>query len=358
MEASEERRHLLALASLFSNRPRQLRQLKAMYGSAVEAWKHINEPDMAAALRRADEEEAFIEKHSISVWVEEDTEYPKHLKECPDGPLLLFGKGNVRANTGRMVSVVGTRSCTERGRDLTRQFVLDLAQRCPGVTIVSGLAYGIDVAAHRAALEAGLPTIIVAGHGLDRIYPALHRNIAVAALKEGGILTEYMSRTEPERYNFVARDRIIAGMSDAVVVVESKERGGALITAGMANDYNRSLFAFPGRVQDDTSRGCNQLIRDQKAALIESADDFLRMMMWDTLNPAAVQTEIPLSTDDLTDDERTVFSKLHEQEEGMQINYVVQETRMPYPQVSSTLMMLEMKGLVRSFPGGIYRTIR
>ena len=358
MEASEERRYLLALAYLFTNRPRQLRRLKVMYGSAVEAWKHIQEPEMSAALRRADDEEAFIEKHSISVWSDEDAEYPKHLKECPDGPLLLFGKGNVHANAGKMVSVVGTRSCTERGRDLTRRFVLDLAQRCPGVTIVSGLAYGIDVAAHKAALEAGLPTIIVAGHGLDRIYPALHRNIAVAALKDGGILTEYMTRTEPERYNFVARDRIIAGMSDAVVVVESKERGGSLITASMANDYDRPLFAFPGRVDDETSRGCNRLIRDQKAALIESADDFLRMMIWDTLNQTAVQTEMPLSMEDLTNNERIVIDKLQEQEDGMQINYIVQETRMPYPQVSSTLMMLEMKGLVRSLPGGIYRAVR
>lgn len=358
METSEERRCLLALACLYSNRPRQLRQLKTMYGTAVEAWKHINETCMSAALQRADEEEAFIARHAVSVWTEDDAEYPGNLKECPDAPLLLFGKGNVRANAGRTVSIVGTRSCTDRGRDLTRQFVLDLAQRCPGLTVVSGLAYGIDVAAHKAALEAGLPTIIVAGHGLDRIYPALHRNIAVAALKEGGILTEYMTGTEPERYNFVARDRIIAGMADAVVVVESKERGGSLITAGMANDYNRALFAFPGRVQDECSRGCNRLIRDQRAALIENADDFLRLMMWDTGNPAAVQTAIPLPEEDLTDTERTVLDKLHEQEDGMQINYIVQETRLAYPQVSSTLMMLEMKGLVRSLPGGIYRAVR
>ena len=358
MEPTEERRYLLALACLYSNRPRQLRQLKTMYGSAVEAWKHIHETDMNAALRRADEEEEFISKHAISVWTEDDSDYPQRLKECPDAPLLLFGKGNMRTNEGKMVSVVGTRSCTDRGRDLTRQFVLDLAQRCPDVTIVSGLAYGIDVAAHKAALESGVPTLIVAGHGLDRIYPAMHRNIAVAALKNGGILTEYMSRTEPEKYNFVARDRIIAGMSDAVVVVESKERGGALITAGMANDYNRSLFAFPGRVQDETSRGCNQLIRDQKAALIEDADDFLRLMLWDTKAPAAVQTQIPLQIEELTENEQIIFDKLHEQEDGMQINYIVQETRLSYPQVSSTLMMLEMKNLVRGLPGGIYRAIK
>ena len=358
MESSEERRYLLALAYLYSNRPRQLRRLKEMYGTALEAWKHISEQGINAALQRVDEEEEFIAKHAISVWTEEDEDYPKHLKECPDAPLLLYGKGNVRANVGKMVSIVGTRTCTDRGRDLTRQFVLELAQKVPNLTIVSGLAYGIDVEAHKAALEAGIPTIIIAGHGLDRIYPALHRNIAVAALKEGGILTEYMSRTEPEKYNFVARDRIIAGMSDAVVVVESKEKGGSLITAGMANDYNRALFAFPGRVQDETSRGCNQLIRDQKAALIESADDFLRLMLWDTLMPTAVQTAIPLPIDNLSENEQIVFDKLHEQEDGMQINYVVQETRLSYPQVSSTLMMLEMKGIVRSLPGGIYRAVK
>ena len=358
MEQTEERRYLLALACLYSNRPRQLRQLKTMYGSAVEAWKHIHETDMNVALRKADEEEEFIAKHTISVWTEDDSDYPQRLKECPDAPLLLFGKGNMRTNEGKMVSVVGTRTCTDRGRDLTRQFVLDLAQRCPDVTIVSGLAYGIDVAAHKAALEAGVPTFIVAGHGLDRIYPAMHRNIAVAALKNGGILTEYMSRTEPEKYNFVARDRIIAGMSDAVVVVESKERGGALITAGMANDYNRSLFAFPGRVQDETSRGCNQLIRDQKAALIESADDLLRLMLWDAKASAAVQTQISLQIEELTENEQIVFDKLHEQEDGMQINYIVQETRLAYPNVSSALMMLEMKNLVRGLPGGIYRVLK
>ena len=212
MESSEERRYLLALACLYINRPRQLRRLKEMYGTALEAWKHISEQGMNTALHRADEEEEFIAKHAISVWTEEDEDYPKHLKECPDAPLLLYGKGNVRANVGKMVSIVGTRTCTDRGRDLTRQFVLELAQKVPNLTIVSGLAYGIDVEAHKAALEAGIPTIIIAGHGLDRIYPALHRNIAVAALKDGGILTEYMSRTEPEKYNFVARDRIIGGM--------------------------------------------------------------------------------------------------------------------------------------------------
>ncbi|MCR4665489.1 MAG: DNA-processing protein DprA [Paludibacteraceae bacterium] len=356
MENSQERRYVLALAHLFSNRPRHLRQLKEMYGTAVETWKHINEQDMSAALRRADEEEEFIARHNISVWTEDDADYPQRLKECPDAPLLLFGKGNIRANKGKWVSVVGTRTCTDRGREITRQFVLELAQRCPDLTIVSGLAYGIDIAAHKAALEAGIPTVIIAGHGLDRIYPAVHRNIAVASLKEGGILTEYMSRTDPERYNFVARDRIIAGISEAVVIVESKEKGGSLITAGMANDYNRSLFAFPGRAQDETSRGCNRLIRDQKAALIEGADDFLRLMMWDTLNPPAVQAEIPMRIE-LTGNEQIVLAKLREQEDGMQINYVVQETRLPYPDVSSALMMLEMKNLAKSLPGGIYRAL-
>lgn len=358
MDSSQEKHYLLALAWLYRNRPRQLRQFKSAYGTYTEIWKHITEPEMNAALHHAEEEQIFIDKHKIAVWTEEDADYPAHLRECPDAPLLLFSKGNVQANKGKMISIVGTRSCTDRGRDITRQFVMDLAQRLPNVTIVSGLAYGIDIAAHRAALEANIPTIIVAGHGLDRIYPALHRNVAVAALHNGGIITEYMSQTEPERYNFVARDRIIAGMADAVVVVESKARGGALITAQMACDYNRNLFAFPGRVQDEMSRGCNQLIRDQKAALIENADDFLRMLLWETTSPPVdTQTQMNELLTTISDDELCILTKIRQQEDGMQINYIVQEVNMPYSKVSSTLMMLEMKNLVKSLPGGIYRAI-
>ena len=201
---------------------------------------------MGEALSRAEKELAFVEKHRISTYWCQDEGYPFRLRQCPDRPLLLFGKGNMRVNEGKMVSVVGTRNATDRGKELTRQLVLDLAKRVPNLTVISGLAYGIDVAAHRAAIEAGIPTIAVPGHGLDRIYPALHRNVAVAMLEHGGLLTEYVSGTRPDPWHFVARDRIIAGLADAVVVVESKAKGGALITAQMALDYDRDVFACPG----------------------------------------------------------------------------------------------------------------
>ena len=359
MDSSQERDILLALSWLYRNRIRQSRELLRAYGTATEAWKHINEQGMNDALKRAEEENAFIDRHHINVWTLEDESYPERLRNCPDAPIVVFSKGEVHPNRGKMVSIVGTRSCTERGKEQTRKFVLELAELLPDVTIVSGLAYGIDIAAHKAALEAEIPTIIVAGHGLDRIYPALHRNVAVAALRQGGILTEYMSQTEPERYNFVARDRIIAGLADAVVVVESAPKGGALITAQMALDYSRALFAFPGRVQDETSRGCNQLIREQKAGLIENARDFVQAMMWEPADRILnVQTEMVGLTEPLTEQEERLLNTLRQQEDGIHINSLVVETQMPYSEVSSTLMMMELKGMVKGYPGGIYRALK
>ena len=359
MEKSHERDHLLALTWLYRNRIRTVKNLLQAYGTAVEVWKHIHEIGMNDAIERVKAENDFIDKHAISVWSMDDADYPQQLRQCPDAPVVLFGKGNIRANKGKIVSIVGTRSCTERGKDLTRKFVTELASLVPDVTIVSGLAYGIDIAAHRAALEVGLPTFIVAGHGLDRIYPALHRNVAVAALREGGILTEYMSGTEPERYNFVARDRIIAGLADAVVVVESKQHGGALITAQMACDYSRALFAFPGRPKDEAAQGCNYLIKTQKAALIESAQDLVEAMMWgDNNRPQPVQTEMVQLSEPLTDNETRLLDTLREQEDGIQINSLVVETEMPYAEISSLLMMMELKGLVKGLPGGFYRAIK
>jgi len=359
MEASEERTYLLALTYLFRNRLRREHELLNHYGSAVEVWKNIQEEKQKEALEKAKEEEAFIHKHGISVHTMYDATYPYRLKECPDAPILLYGKGKIDANRGKMVSIVGTRSCTERGKELTHKLVQDLAHKLPNITIVSGLAYGIDVEAHKAALEMGIPTLIITGHGMDRIYPAYHRNIAVAALQNGGILTEYMSGTTPERQNFVARDRIIAGMADAVVVVESKEKGGSLITAHMACDYARSLFAFPGRVQDDTSRGCNRLIRDQKAALIESADDLIEAMMWqDDTRQHAVQTELIELDLQLSEQEQKIVHLLRSAEDGVHVNSIVMELGMEYAGIVSTLTMLEMKRIVKGLPGGIYKSLK
>ena len=351
---------MMAFSWLFRNRLRKAHSLLEQYGTATEVWNHLDEDGMQQALRRADEEAAFAERHRIEVLTLRDDTYPFRLRQCPDAPLLLYSKGCPRPNEGRMVSVVGTRECTELGKELTRRLVLDLAAMLPDVTIISGLAYGIDVEAHKAALEAGIPTLIITGHGLDRIYPAYHRNIAVRALDNGGILTEYMSGTDPDRQNFIARDRIIAGLADAVVVVESKEKGGALITARMALDYDRSLFAFPGRVQDVTSQGCNLLIRDQKAGLIQGAEDLIAAMMWktETDRRPPVQTEMTELFEPLSEQEERLLHAIRSQEDGIHVNFLQAECGLPYPDTVSTLTLMEMKGLVKALPGGIYRALR
>lgn len=343
----------LALVALYQYRLRQAHALLNQYGSAEAAWEHAEDEKKAAAWERAEQELAFIEKHGIQIWFCTDANYPSRLRECPDRPLMLFGKGNIRHSEGKFVSVVGTRRATERGKELTRRLVLDLAQLCPDVTIVSGLAYGIDVAAHRAALEADLPTLIIPAHGLDRIYPAMHRQVAVDALGNGGILTEYMSGTEAEKMHFVARNRIVAGLADAVVVVESRNHGGSLITAGMASDYNRDLFAFPGRPGDEEYRGCNDLIRLQRATLIDSAADLVHAMGWTPAESTMKANDPSL----FTEDESPILAILRSAEEGVHINSLVMETGLDYSEVSAELVMMEMDGKVKALPGGMYRIL-
>lgn len=348
----EERLYQIAVSILFRNRLRKALQLLEHYGSAYAVWQHTDEADMPAVLQRAERELEFIDHHQIQMLWCGDAAYPFRLRECPDRPIVLYSKGDIRFEDTRVVSVVGTRVATDRGKEQTRQLVLELAKQIPNIVIVSGLAYGIDVAAHRAAIEAGVSTVIVPAHGLDRIYPSLHRPVAVQALENGGILTEYPTGTNPDAFNFVARNRIIAGLSDAVVVVESKRKGGSLITAQMACDYNRELFAFPGRPSDENSIGCNLLIRTQKAQLIQSADDLIYSMQWETrrTKKQSVQSEITDLFGTLSSTQRIIIDKLHEQEDGIHINMVVLETHIPYPQASADLML--------PLPGGIYRALK
>ena len=350
----------IALSILFRNRLRKSLALLGHCGSAEEAWKHIDEAGMADALERARKELAWIEEHNIRVWTLADDDYPYRLRQCPDRPLVLYSKGNVQPSDGHIVSIVGTRRPSERGKELTETLVRELAERLEQVTIVSGGAYGIDITAHRAAIKYGVPTIIIPAHGLDRIYPAVHRPDAVAALTNGGLLTEYISGTEPLAGNFVQRNRIVAGLADAVVVVESKTRGGSLITAGMASDYDRELFAFPGRPQDVLSGGCNGLIQSCKAHLITCADDLIETMDWATKSAAKqpVQTSMTAMLSDLTPAQSQIVSKLQEEQDGIHVNLIVMETGLNYSDVSSELTMLELQGLVRSLPGGIYRLVR
>ena len=351
----EEWLNRIALTWANKTRLRGIRQTLDQYGSATEVIRM--RPDLVTheAMLFASKELEFIEKHQIKTYFYKDENYPYRLTHCVDAPLILYAKGNVDVNPKHVVSVVGTRMPSERGKDWCRRFILDLAAKVPEVTIVSGLAYGIDVIAHKAAMESGISTIIIPAHGLDRIYPSVHRSVAIQALNKGGILTEYTRETEPERFNFVARNRIVAGMADAVVVVESKKKGGSLITADMAVDYGRDVFAVPGRVDDICSAGCNDLIKRNKAQLIDYADDLIAAMQWQEQSTEAIQTCLVEMMYDLTDNQQRLLQLLRETEDGLHINQLVMETQLAYSIVSSELVMMELQDVVKSMPGGMWR---
>jgi DNA processing protein len=307
-------------------------------------------------LARAEEEIEFILKNKIKTFYFTDRDYPYRLKECPDSPVMLYSKGNCDLNNSKFVGVVGTRNATETGKENCKKLITDLAATQPNSVIVSGLAYGVDICAHKASLDAGLPTIGVIGHGLDRIYPATHRPIAVKMLEQGALLTEYLSQTNPDKQNFVQRNRIIAGMCDAIIIVESANRGGALITAELANDYNRDVFAFPGRVTDVWSEGCNSLIKNNKASLIESVDDILRFMNWEKQESgSAVQTSLFL---DLSDEELEIVGIIKKHIDGIQLNEIAIQLEKPISKISSLLLELEFKGLLKCLPGNLYRIVK
>lgn len=302
-------------------------------------------------LERAEAEIPFIEKHRISALFYQDDDYPSRLKQCEDAPLILFSKGKIDFGSELVVAIVGTRNATESGRQFCDDLVAGMA-RHGGYCVVSGLAYGIDVAAHKACLKYGVPTIGVLGHGLDQIYPSLHRPVAEKMLGNGGLVTDFLSRTEIERQNFLRRNRIIAGLADAVVIVESAEKGGALVTADIAGSYNRDVFAVPGRISDIHSRGCNELIKHNKASLIENLDDLEYFMSWQAQidNRPAVQPRLFL---ELTPEEQRIVDILGVN--SLSIDDICQLVAMPAGQVSSLLLGLEFKGALVSLPGKMYK---
>lgn len=315
--------------------------------------------DCPSAHERAQQELEFINRHHITCIGYHDDEYPSRLRECDDAPILLFYRGTSSLNARRVISIVGTRKCSEYGRDLCNSFVRDLAAQCPDVLVVSGLAYGIDVCAHRSAITYGLPTIGVLAHGLDRIYPSSHRNIAAQMVSCGGLLTEHASHTEPERQNFLQRNRIVAGISDATIIIESADKGGAMVTANIANSYNRGCYAYPGRVCDTYSSGCHRLIRNNQAALITSASDFVEHILWDVPHRAASEKTVQRTLfPDLNAEESRIVELLENNPDGLPINMLTIETGLPVHRISAILFELELKAVVRPLVGSLYKLNR
>lgn len=303
-------------------------------------------------LQRAEEEIKFIQKYNIQSFFFTDKNYPQRLKHCIDGPILLFFKGNADLNTKRIVGVVGTRNASEYGKETGNKILEELATL--DVLVLSGLAYGIDTIAHKSALKNNLKTVGVLAHGLDRIYPAANKSLAEKMVTHGGLVTDFLSKTNPDRENFPKRNRIIAGMVDALIVVESAIRGGALITANIANSYDRDVFAFPGKITDKYSEGCNFLIKTNKAALIQSAKDISYIMQWEP------KSEKPPKQHKLfaeLDTEEKMIVDIIQKAETCSIDYIVLQSKLSNSKIASILLNLEFKGLLKNLPGKMYKCL-
>ena len=336
------------VALLFTEKKHVLEKISGLSRRIIN---EIHSPDV---LKRAEKEIRFIEKARIEPLFITDPAYPNRLKECVDAPVMLYFRGNADLNVEKVISIVGTRNATAYGKEITDKLVRDIREVFPETLIVSGLAYGIDIAAHRAALKENIATVGILAHGLDRIYPLVHRSAAAEMINAGGLLTDFISETNPDRQNFVKRNRIVAGMSDCTVVVESAQKGGALITANIADSYNRDIFAFPGKTYDKYSEGCNSLIKNKKAALITSAEDIFREMNWsDSPEPVRTQAIQRVLFPDLNPEEQKIMEILSKAG-NMQLNLLAIELDLPVSRLSVILFDLEMNGLVRCKPGGMY----
>jgi DNA processing protein len=369
MHRNDELQYAIALGMIPGVGPYLARQLMLHYGSASQVLKQdvrnlkkvkgvgpktahsiaqFFSPDL---FRKAARELEFCEEHQVSILLFSDPEFPPKLSHCPDAPYLLFMKGRLPLTGRRIVSVVGSRMATNYGKKLTESLVEGLAS--DGIVIVSGLALGIDSFAHRAALDQGLATAAVLAHGLGTIYP--HRNTKLAGQileSDGALLTEYGYSAGPERMHFPARNRIVAGLADAVVVIESGGSGGALITAELANSYDREVFAFPGRIGDRLSEGCHRLIRENRAALIRSAEDVLEWMAWDRMPQLTAKPTIAPAG--LTPAEQTIYQYISQAGDRVALESILEDCTQDGQSVRSLLLGLELKGAIRTYPGNTF----
>lgn len=313
----------------------------------------INNLKDKTVFEKAQNELQFIKNNNINVAYFQDKNYPERLKHCIDGPVLLFSAGNINWNTQKIISIVGTRQITPYGMDFCRKFIEDIAPLNP--IIVSGFAYGVDIFAHQLAMDFGLQTIGVLAHGMNQIYPKSHKKYVAKMEQNGGFITEFWSTSNPDKENFVKRNRIVAGISEATVVVESAEKGGSLITAMMANEYNRDVFALPGRYTDKYSQGCNDLIKTQKAQLITSAADLVYILNWEleVSQSKTIQKQLFVSLDN---DEQKIYDYL--QKNGKQLlDIIALECDFPVFKISSILLNMELKGVIRPLPGKLFEAI-
>ena len=367
-----ETRNAIALTRVNYFNLAGLAQLYRKLGSATEVIAHRNNlkdvlPDASPRLleamhnieqhlRVADAEMEHNARNNIKTLCLADNDYPQRLKNCADAPLVLFFKGNTDLNRARVINVVGTRHCTAYGQDVIRKFVTELKKLSPEVLVVSGLAYGVDINAHRQALANDLDTVAVLAHGLDNLYPARHKQTADEMIKHGGLLTEFLTNTNADKLNFVRRNRIVAGMSDACVLVESAAHGGGLITTAIARDYSREVFAFPGAVGAPFSEGCNNLIRDHKAQLITSAADFIQALGWETDFKRVQATRQGIERQlfpELSAEEQTVIEALQSLND-QPISQLSLSANIPISRLTVVLFQLEMKGMLKLLAGGCY----
>lgn len=325
-------------------------ELTAIPGVGPKTAESIRSKD---CLAQAEKELAFVEKFKIKTLFYTSEEYPWRLRNCYDAPILLYYKGNAELNSSRVISVVGTRSATAYGRELTEKLTEDLGSY--DVLVISGLAYGIDGIAHKACLKHQIPTVGVVGHGLDRIYPAQHRSLAEKMLACGGILTEFPSGTKPDRENFPKRNRIVAGLADATIIVEAAKNGGALITADLANSYDRDVFAFPGRVNDQFSSGCNHLVKTNRANLITEAKDIAYLMGWETKDAGTLKPQLELSLN-LAPEEEKIVAVLRDRD-ALSIDEIFSLTQISPGKLAMHLLSLEMAGVLTALPGKRYKTV-
>jgi DNA processing protein len=340
--------HFGSVETIFHEPYRNLVKIPGI-GSGIA--KYIND---RSYLESAEKEAEYVTRNNIRTYFYLDNDYPFRLRQCDDSPVVFFFKGNCNLDASKILSVVGTRNATTRGRELCDNIISELAVGHPDLIIVSGLAYGIDIAAHKAALANKLQTIGVLAHGFKTTYPAIHASTARTMAENGGLLTDFLSDALPERNNFLKRNRIIAGLSDATLVVESGITGGALVTADIANSYNRDVFAVPGRPDDQWSAGCNSLIKTNKAMLTECADDIEYFLNWkpEKSKPAIQRTLFS----ELDETEKTIFELLSKEGEQT-IDTICRTLNIPVYKLSSLLLQMEFKGLLKCSPGNMYRTI-